>query len=278
MLRAVRGHRPSQLAKCFSSGNRPTSTPISARITSAVAASIPSIAVRSTPRARDSWAGRVEPHVVGLAAPPPRLRRRSARLSSGRAGGPAPRRSGGRTRRSGDGWNWYRSYACFRAKRCSARQVPSSARAISSSLRAAPLVAQRGQLRRVALAGQDGLDDRRAGHAGDVADDLGELDVHLLQRLLHVLDVVRGVADQHLPLPPVAAQGQHRVGRAERRAEQAVGVQPLDPLAVEPVGLGPGPAVAGLAGLDEEDLEAAGFEQLEQGDPVDAGGFHARRW
>ena len=112
---------------------------------------------------------------------------------------------------------------------------------------------------------------------GDVADDLGQLDVHLLQGLLHVLDVAGGVAHQHLPLPPVAAQGQHRLGRAERGREQAVGVQPLDPLAVEHVGLGPGPARAELPGLDQLDLEARGFEQLEQGDPVDAGGFQHDR-
>ena len=115
------------------------------------------------------------------------------------------------------------------------------------------------------------------GDAGDAADDLGELDVHLLQGLLHVLDVVRGVTHQRLPLPPVPPQGQDRLGRAERRAEQAAGVESLQPLAVEPIGLGPGPAMAGLAGLDEEDLEATGFEQLEEGDPVDAGGFEHDR-
>ena len=45
------GHSRSQLAKCFSVGKRLTSTPISARITRAVPTSIPSIKVRSTPKA-----------------------------------------------------------------------------------------------------------------------------------------------------------------------------------------------------------------------------------
>ena len=43
---------------------------------------------------------------------------------------------------------------------------------------------------------------------------------------------------------------------------------------VEHVGLGPGAAAGQLARLDQPDLEAAGFEQLEQRDPVDAGRFH----
>ena len=36
------------------------------------------------------------------------------------------------------------------------------------------------------LAGHDGTDDLHAGHARDVAEHLGQLHVHLLQRLLHV--------------------------------------------------------------------------------------------
>ena len=55
---------------------------------------------------------------------------------------------------------------------------------------AAP-VAMGGQHGRVALAGHDGADDAQAGRPGDVRDDVVELQVHLRQRLLHVLDVRR---------------------------------------------------------------------------------------
>src|SRR5260370_15019511 len=51
LLSYCRGQTPSQLAKCFSVGKRLTSTPSSARITRAVATSITSISVRSTPNA-----------------------------------------------------------------------------------------------------------------------------------------------------------------------------------------------------------------------------------
>ena len=79
-----------------------------------------------------------------------------------------------------------------------------------------------------------------------------------------MLGVAGGVPDEHLPLPVVAPQGQDRVGRPERRAEQPVGVQPLDPLDVERVGLGPGPAPGELSRLDQPDLEPAGLQQLEK--------------
>jgi hypothetical protein len=113
---------------------------------------------------------------------------------------------------------------------------------------------------RVPFPGQDRRDDPLAGLAGDVGHHLGQLDVELLQRLLHVLGVAGGVPDLHLSLPVVAAQGQDRVRRPERRPEQAVRVQPLDPLGVQHVGLGPGPAPGQLAGLDQPDLEPPGLE------------------
>jgi hypothetical protein len=47
----------------------------------------------------------------------------------------------------------------------------------------------------------------------------------------------------------------------------------LDPLAVEDVGLAPGHSLQ-LSGIDEPHLEAARTEELEEGDPVHAGGLH----
>jgi len=43
-------------------------------------------------------------------------------------------------------------------------------------------------------------------HAGDVAEDFRQLQVHLLQGLLHVLHVPAGLADQVGPLPQVGPQ------------------------------------------------------------------------
>ena len=85
-------------------------------------------------------------------------------------------------------------------------QLPTSAWRIVSTRGLAALVAQGGQHGRVSLAGHDGADDAQAGRAGDVGDDVVQLQVHLRQRLLHVLDVRRGVVQQALALAQVGAQ------------------------------------------------------------------------
>ena len=54
-------------------------------------------------------------------------------------------------------------------------------------------------------------------------------------------------------------------------------MQPVDPLAVAAVRLGTPPQLVAVAGIDQEDLEPLGLEQLVQGDPVDAGRFQGDR-
>ena len=63
-----------------------------------------------------------------------------------------------------------------------------------------------GQHVRIALAVHDRADDAHPGHAGDVRDDVMELQVHLRQRLLHVLDVRRRVIQQPLALTQIGPQ------------------------------------------------------------------------
>ena len=66
--------------------------------------------------------------------------------------------------------------------------------------RVTPSIAMRGQHGRVVLSGDDCADNRHAGHAGDVGYDMMQLQVHLHQSLLHVLDMRRCVIQQPLPL------------------------------------------------------------------------------
>src|SRR5262249_51867532 len=115
------------------------------------------------------------------------------------------------------------------------------------------------------------LEDQHARHARDVRHRLGQLDVHLLQRLLDVLDRLGRVADEHLPLPQIAAQHTHFVGRPKRWRQQAVTVQPLDPLTIAYVRLGTARYLTRLPGIDQEYFEAAPLQQLEQGHPIDSG-------
>jgi len=57
-------------------------------------------------------------------------------------------------------------------------------------------VAQAGQDEWIALSGDDSAEDLKAGGAGDVGEDVVELEVHLLEGLLHVEDVRGTVLDE----------------------------------------------------------------------------------
>ena len=62
-------------------------------------------------------------------------------------------------------------------------------------------------------------------------------------------------------------------GGPKAGAQQTDGVQILKPLAVTDVGFSTGEIFA-VAGIDQTDFQAGSFEDLEEGNPIDAGGFH----
>jgi len=133
---------------------------------------------------------------------------------------------------------------------------------------------QGGQFVRVALPGDDGPDDAQAGVAGGVGDCLVEADVHVDQCLLHVQDVRRAVLDQLGAVAQQRAQGNQVGVGAEGFGEQPQAMQGLNPLTVEDIGFVTGGEAAGEVAADQAAMDAASFQDLEQGDPVDAGGFH----
>ena len=85
-----------------------------------------------------------------------------------------------------------------------------------------------------------------------------------------MLDVLAGVAQQHVPLPQIAAEHDDLILRPERGCQQSIAMQALNPLAIEHIGLGPARDLPGLPRIHQEHLEAAAFEEFEQRDPVDA--------
>ena len=135
-------------------------------------------------------------------------------------------------------------------------------------------MAEVGQRGGVPLALQDRFDDLQPGQPEHVADHFRQLDVHLLQGLLDVLYLAAGVLDQPLTLPQVTPQHHDVVTRPERPGQKTAAVQSPDPLAVEPVALGPAAHLPRLPRVDEQDGEAPPLEQFEQGDPIDAGRLH----
>src|SRR5262245_24917515 len=72
------------------------------------------------------------------------------------------------------------------------------------------------------------------------------------------------------------SQRAYVLGRPERSPEQAYGVEILQPLAVGDIRPTAG-YVLDMAGIDQAYLESACLQDLKQGNPVDAGGFHRHR-
>ena len=77
-------------------------------------------------------------------------------------------------------------------------------------------------------------------------------------------------------LAPVRPHDANLGGRVKRVAQQAVGVELQQPLALLDVGLAPG-EILGVPRVHQIDLKAPSVEDLVQGNPVDAGRLHRDR-
>ena len=70
----------------------------------------------------------------------------------------------------------------------------------------APPIAVAGQTLGIALACENGVDNLHPCLPVNIADDLSQFEVHLLQGFLHMLDSARGHGNQHTALPQIAPQ------------------------------------------------------------------------
>ena len=137
-------------------------------------------------------------------------------------------------------------------------------------------VAKLGQLLGRVVARDDRPDDAHAGDPRDVRDHVVQLHVHLHERLLHVLNVRGGIVDQPLAMAQVGAQTHDAVAGTEAPAQQPVLVELLQPLRIVHIRLAAGD-VLDVARVDQQHLEPARFENLEDRNPVHAGRLHGDR-
>ncbi len=101
-------------------------------------------------------------------------------------------------------------------------------------------IPERGENLRITLTVDNGTDDPHACCAGDIGHDVMQLQVHLPQRLLHMLDMRGGIFCQTLSLAHVGAQGGDLRFGAETATEQTVGMQLAQPSRITNVRLRPG--------------------------------------
>ena len=84
---------------------------------------------------------------------------------------------------------------------------------------------------------------------------------------------VTALLNESLSVAEVATQGGDGCFGSKASAEQPHAVQLPEPFAIADIALAPRD-VFDVARVDQEDLEATGFEDFIQGDPVDAGRLH----
>ena len=137
-------------------------------------------------------------------------------------------------------------------------------------------VAERGQCVRIALAGEHRADDALPGPATQIADDIRQLDVHPRQHLLHPLDARADRVHMVAALASVGPDDANLGGRVKGVAEEAVGVELQQPLALLHVALAPG-EILGVPRVHQIDLKAPRVEDLVQRNPIDAGRLHRDR-
>jgi len=138
---------------------------------------------------------------------------------------------------------------------------------------AATPIAKLGQRIGIALAANNCADDRHARQPRDVGNGSMNANIHLIQVLLHPPNPVRAFIDHRAAFADQRPEPANVVRRPKGATEQPAGVQQLNPLAVEDVGLSTR-YVADLPGIGQHHLKAAAVENLEQRDPVYAGAFH----
>jgi hypothetical protein len=80
-------------------------------------------------------------------------------------------------------------------------------------------VTQLRQLLGVAYSSQDRIHNRQAGGSGQVADDVVNLQIHLVQRLLHVLEMKGGQLNEIIAMTPSRTDCADFVVRAKRASQ-----------------------------------------------------------
>ena len=138
---------------------------------------------------------------------------------------------------------------------------------------AAAVVAKFGELVRIAFTGEDSADDGKAGLAGDIGDDEGEFEVHDLQSLVHMLNMLGAALDEGSAVAGVSSGGASVFIRVEGAAQEAEGMKLLDPLAILNIRFTTGD-IFEMVSIDEFDIKAAVIEDFKNGDPIDAGRLH----
>jgi hypothetical protein len=129
------------------------------------------------------------------------------------------------------------------------------------------VICEGGEPGRVACASQERAAHGQARHAAEVTDDLGEVDVHVGEGLVPVLEAGGRGADAGIARAPGGPSHPDVIGGTASAVEPPAGVEYLEPLAVGAIGVAAG-QVVGVAGVDHVDGTTSRCQDVDEGDPV----------
>ena len=139
-------------------------------------------------------------------------------------------------------------------------------------LRSHLALGQRGESRRVLLAGDQCFDHRATGLGQDLRRDRGQLDAGVLKDLLEPLDLGDPGVDLGLAVAGQLTKLSDRQRRHEARPDHPVGRDVGQPLGIGEIGLASGDFLD-VPRVAQPDGESP-LQRVEHGLPIDAGGLH----
>jgi hypothetical protein len=111
------------------------------------------------------------------------------------------------------------------------------------------------------------FEDGQLGRPGQIADDMVQLGIHLIQRLLHVLHLTGGQLHKAVPVAHEGAYLADGLWLTQGGAQKSDRVKVLQPFAVGAVRL-PTRNVFHVMSIDEKNFEAARSENREKRNPI----------
>src|SRR5260370_42585285 len=126
------------------------------------------------------------------------------------------------------------------------------------------------QFLRIAFAIQNGSNDGLSCSSTQVADYVGQLDIHLCQCFLHALNTGCHSCCMLRTQPPVSSQHTNIGWGLERVVQESVGVKFQQPLALLHLAL-PARQVLSMPGIHKKYLASKLLQDVVQGNPTDAG-------
>jgi hypothetical protein len=159
-------------------------------------------------------------------------------------------------------------------KRVMVGEVPDERLLQHTDLGAHPGPGQLGQHPGIAFTGEQRGQHRPPGHPEHIRHDRGQLDLGVLEQLLHPL-LLRGPrGDQIQPITGQVAQPADLHRRHETRTQHLPLGNLAQPHRIELVGLGPARQVLHVLGVHQPRIQSLGLQQVEHRFPVIRRGFH----